>query len=139
MLVARGIPPGFDITRIPREDALWAAWSRAVAPVYASEFVYEDNVLPDHAGETYRGIDGMRRAWATLTEPFDEMIYDLVRVVGSGDRLVSIYRVRTKARHSGVVQDFCIAYVWSFHGGRIVHQRGFLDAAEAVRASELEE
>jgi hypothetical protein len=33
------------------------------------EVVYEDAVLPDRVGETYRGHEGMRKAWALATEP----------------------------------------------------------------------
>jgi ketosteroid isomerase-like protein len=132
VLVIRGFQLGSDFVRIPRDDAAWAAYSRACAPVYAPEFAYEDDFLPDHIGETYRGIDGLRRAWIGFTEPFEEMVYELERVVGSGDRVVSIHRVRSKARHTGIVQDFRVAYAWTFRGGRLSHCRAFLDAEEAA-------
>jgi hypothetical protein len=110
-MLMRGFPAGPNLVRIPRDDGVWAAYRRGVAPLFAPEFAYEDNFLPDHAGETYRGIDGLRRAWAGFVEPFAEMTYELERVDGSGDRVVSIHRVRTKARHTGIVRDFRFAYV----------------------------
>src|SRR5690242_20393106 len=97
VMVIRGFQPGSYVARIARDDAVWAAYSRASAPVNAPEFAYEDDLLPDHIGETYRGLDGLRRAWAGFTEPYEEMAYDLEQIVGSGDRLVSIHRVRSKA------------------------------------------
>jgi ketosteroid isomerase-like protein len=139
VMVIRGFQPGSYVARLPRDDALWAAYSRAGAPVYAPEFAYEDDYLPDHVGETYRGLDGLRRAWTGFTEPFEEMAYELERIVGSGDRLVSIHRVRAKARLSGIVQDFRVAYVWTFRRGRLIHSRGFLDPDHALKAGGLEE
>ena len=137
-MLIRGFPAGPDFVRIPRDDVTWAAFCRAGGPTYAPEFTYEDNFLPDHAGETYRGLDGLRRAWTGFVEPFEEMAYELEGVLGSGDRVVSIHRVRTKARHTGIVQDFRVAYIWTFRAGRLIRCRGFADAEEAVKAAGLE-
>jgi hypothetical protein len=105
----------------------------------APEFVYEDDVLPDHAGETYRGLDGLRRAWTGFVEPFEEMVYDLERIVGSRERFVSSHRGRAKARNSGIVQGFGVAYIWTYRDNGLVHAQGFRDAAQALRAAGLEE
>src|SRR5579862_9189282 len=128
---ARALGAGWDFVRIPRDDTAWAAYAEAFTPLLASEYVYEDDIVPDHAGEVFRGLDGLRRAWTIWTDPFEEMVYDLERIVGSGDQLVSIHRVRTTARRTGIVQDFRIAYVWTFRAGRLIHQRGFLEAERA--------
>ena len=130
---------GTDIAHVARDDAAWAAFSQLFAAVLAPDFVYEDNYLPDHVGETYRGLDGLRRAWTGFAEPFEEMAYDLERIVGSGDRFVSTHQVRTKARHSGIVQDFRVAYIWTYRDGRLIHAQGFLDADQALKAAGLEE
>jgi ketosteroid isomerase-like protein len=130
-------PDGTDWAHVVRDDAAWAAFSQPLAAVVAPEFVYEDDVLPDHAGEMYHGLDGLRRASNAYAEPFEDMIYDLERIVGSGDRFVSIHRVRTKARHSGIVQDVQAAYVWTYHDGRLIHLRGFMGADGALKAAGL--
>jgi hypothetical protein len=121
-----------------RDDAAWTAFSRTFATLRAPEFAYEDNILPDHAGETYRGLDGMRRASTGFVEPYAEMVYDLQRIVGSGDRFVSIHGVRAKARYSGIVQDLRAAYIWTYRDGRLIHLRAFRDADEALKAAALE-
>ena len=138
-MLMRGFPAGSDFARIPREDSTWAAYSRGVAPILGREFTYEDDFLPDHAGETYRGVDGLRRAWAGWVEPFEEMAYEPVRIVDSGDRIISIHRVQTRARRTGIVQDFQAAYIWTFRDGRLIHCRGFLDADQALKALGPEE
>ena len=137
-MLIRGFQPGSYAVRIPRDD-VWAAYSRAGAPVYAPEFVYEDDFLPDHVGEMYRGLDGLRRAWTGFVEPFEEMAYELEQIIGSGDRIVSIHRVRAKARHTGISQDFRVAYSFTFRGGRLVHCRAYRDADQALKAAELEQ
>ena len=139
VIIIRGFQPGSYVARLPRDDALWAAYSRGGAPVYAPEFTYEDDSLPDHVGETYRGLDGLRRAWTGYAEPFEEMSYELERIVGSGDRIVSIHQVRTKARHTGIAQDFKVAYSWTFRGGRLIHCRAFFDSDQALKDAGLEE
>ena len=138
MLIRIGFPAGIDFVRMVDDDP-WAAFSRAGAPAYAPEFTYEDDFLPDHAGETYRGLDGLRRAWTGYVEPFEEMTYELERIAGSGDRVVSIHRVRAKARHTGIVQDFRVAYIWTFHGGLLAHSRGVVEIDQALKTVDLEE
>lgn len=137
VLVIRGFQPGSDVARLPREDALWAAYCRAGAPIYAPDFVYEDDFLPDHVGETYRGLDGLRRAWTGFTEPFEAMSYELEQVAGSGDRVVSTHQVWMKARHTGIVQSVRVGYLWTFRGGRLIHGRAFLDPDQALKAAGL--
>jgi ketosteroid isomerase-like protein len=132
---------GVDVAQLVRDDAAWAEFSAAFTPLFAPDFVFEDdrNLLPDMADQTFRGLEGFRRAAETLAEPFEVMIFDLERIVGSGDRFVSIYRVRARARHSGISFDFQLAYIWSLRDGRIVHvQGGFRDLAEARKAAGLE-
>lgn len=103
------------------------------------EVSYEDTVLPDHVGETYRGYEGVARATARWIEPFDELTVELEEIVGAGDRLVSIVRGRGRARHTGIELEVPFAYVWTFRDGRVIHFRSYLDPEEAVRAASLEE
>ena len=127
------------MAHLVRHDTAWAAYSEAFAALVAPDFVYEDMAMPDHAGETYRGLEGVRRALTTYAEPFDVMIYDFERIVGSGDHLVSMHRVRARAHQTGISFDFQVAYLWSFRDGRIVHAQGFLDLDEALKAVGLAE
>ena len=130
-------PDGTDWAHLTRDDDAWAAFWQPFVPSLAPDFVYEDNYIPDHVGETYRGLDGLRRASTGFVEPYEEMVYVLERIVGSGEHFVSIHRVRTKARHSGIVQDFRVAYIWDYRGGRLIHCRGLADVDEALRAAGL--
>jgi len=59
------LPDGTDVAHLVRDNAAWAAYSQAFAPLLTPDFVYEDSEMPDHLGETYRGIEGFRRAIPT--------------------------------------------------------------------------
>lgn len=101
------------------------------------EVTYEDTALPDHAGETYRGVDGIIRATERWVEPFEEMTIDLERIVGTGDRLVSIHRWRARARRTGIAFDEPLAIAWTFRRGKVIHFRSFRDPDEALEEAGL--
>ena len=61
------------------------------------------------------------------------------RIVGTGDRLVSIHRARMKARHTGIDLETALAYLWTFREGKVMHFKSYLDPAEAVEAAGLRE
>ena len=61
------------------------------------------------------------------------------RIVGTGDRLVSIHRAEMKARHTGIDFETPLAYVWTFREGKVIHFKSYLDPAEALEAAGLEE
>jgi ketosteroid isomerase-like protein len=106
------------------------------------DVTYEDAVLPDHVGEVYRGHEGWLRAAKTWIEPFEWMRIELERIVDAGDRLVSIHRIRTRARHTGIEFDSRdggggLAYLWTLRDGKIVRLRAFVDPEEALEAAGL--
>jgi ketosteroid isomerase-like protein len=103
------------------------------------EVVYEDENLPDHIGEAYRGHDGIRRAARRWVEPNEWLLVELQQIIGEGDRLVSIHRLRIKASHSGIEFDVPLAYVWTFRAGKIVHFQSFRDPDDALEAAGLTE
>ena len=119
----------------------WEAWRRGEfdTSLLDPDVTYEDTTLPDHVGETYRGPEGVIRATERWVEPFEWLQIELERVLSAGDRLVSIHRVRAKARHTGIEFDGPVAYVWTFRDGKVIHFRSFRDPEEAVKAVGLEE
>src|SRR4051794_35402678 len=78
------------------------------------EVTYEDEILPDHAGEIYRGPDGMQKAWDRALEAFEEGTADnrIVWARGSGDQVVSCHHARGRGRGSGIEIEFDYAYLW---------------------------
>jgi ketosteroid isomerase-like protein len=75
------------------------------------DVVFEDDLLPDHAGETYRGREGVMRSIRTWLEPYERFTIELEQIVESGDRLVSIHRFRYKAQYTGIEGEMRYAYL----------------------------
>ncbi len=117
------------------------AWSRGEADLSLLDpaVTYEDTNLPDHAGEAYHGHEGVVRATERWIQPFERVTIELDRIVGAGDRLVSIHRVQARARYTHIAFDEPIAYLWTFRAGKVIHFQSFRDPAEALEAAGLSE
>jgi ketosteroid isomerase-like protein len=103
------------------------------------EVAYEDTTLPDHVGETYRGHEGVARATERWLEPYERLTIELEQIVGADDRLVSIHRVRGRARYTGIEAEGPVAYLWTFRDGKVIHFRSYRDPDEALEAAGLQE
>ena len=102
--------------------------------LYAPDYVYEDAILPDHVGESYRGLDASVRAAETWIEPYEWLVVDLDQIIDADERVVSLHRARAKTRHTGIEFEHPLAYVFTFQDGKVVHERAFIDHAEALKA-----
>ena len=98
------------------------------------DVVFEDDVLPDHAGESYRGHEGVVRSVLTWREAYDEFSIQLEQIAGSGDHLVSIHWFRGKGRHTGIEDGVRYAYLWTFREGKVIHFRTYRNPAKALQA-----
>ena len=79
---------------------------------------------------------GPRNAGSSLTEGF---AIELERMVGVGDRLVSIHPVRARARYTGIEAEGPVAYLWTFRGGKVIQFESFREPSEALEALDLSE
>jgi ketosteroid isomerase-like protein len=125
-----------------REPWTLEAWERGGVVDLALldlDVVYEDGTLPDHIGEMYRGHEGIARAAKRWVEPNEWLLVELNQIVGHGERLVSIHRVRSKARHTGIEFDAPMAYIWTFRDGKIIHFQSFREPDDALEAAGLRE
>jgi len=103
------------------------------------EIVYEDEILPDHVGETYRGRDGFRKAWARAIEPWESLEARLEWTRDAGDEVVSCHWSRMRGKASGIEAEIRYAYVWRFGDGKVVYCKSYADPAEALTAAGLRE
>jgi len=125
-----------------REPWTLEAWQRGgvIDMSYLDpDVVYEDTTLPDHAGEAYRGHEGIDRAAKRWVESSEWLLVELEQIVDAGDCLVSIHRTRSKARHSGIEFEAPVAYVWAFRGGKVIHFQSFREPEDALKAAGLSE
>jgi ketosteroid isomerase-like protein len=113
--------------------------TEAAVALYASDAVYEDAVLPDHAGETYRGLDAFTRAGETWIEQSEWVLVELERIIDADEHVVSLHHGRVKMLHTGIEFESALAYLFTFQDGQVVHQRAFVDHVQALRAAGLAE
>ena len=97
---------------------------------------YEDMTLPDHAGELYRGHEGVVRATERWIRSYRWLEIELKEIVDSGDRVVSIHRVQAEA-HTGIEGEGSIAFLWTFRDGKVSHFRMYQDPEQALQAAGL--
>jgi ketosteroid isomerase-like protein len=105
------------------------AWERGDVidmSFYDPDVVYEDTILPDHGSEAYHGHEGVIRAAKRWMEPSEWVRVKLEEISGEGDRLVSIQRAQSKARHTGIEFEVRFAYDWTFRDGKVVHFKSFI-------------
>jgi len=117
----------------------WETGSEMDLSLLDPDVVFEDRVLPDHGGETFHGHEGVIRAAVTWGQAYEHLSIELEQIVGSGDRLVSIHRMRGTGRRSGIDQVDNYAYLWVFQNGRVIRFVSFRDPAEALVAAGLSE
>jgi ketosteroid isomerase-like protein len=104
-----------------------------------ADVVYEDDILPDHAGETYHGHEGIRRAWARAVEPWGSFSNEIEWARDAGDEVVTCHLMRAKGKESGIAGEGRYAYIWRFRDGKVVYVKSFADPAEALEAAGLSE
>ena len=83
------------------------------------------------------GHEGVIRATERWIEPYEELTSKFEKIVGTGNRLVSIHRIRAKARHTGIEFEARIAYV-DVPDGKVIHFKSS-SPEEALEAAGLRE
>jgi ketosteroid isomerase-like protein len=111
--------------------------TEAAVALYAPNAVYEDAVLPDHAGETYRGLDGFTRAGEEWIQPVEWLLVELEQIIDAYERVVSLHHARLKMRHTEIEFESPLAYLYTFQDGQVVHLRAYVDHAAALKAAGL--
>jgi ketosteroid isomerase-like protein len=128
-----------NVERLRAFFETWAAWEEADLSLLDPDVVFEDDILPDHAGESYRGREGVARSVRTWLEAYEQFTIDVEEIVGSGDRLISIHRFRGTGRHTGIEHGGRYAYLWTFRDGKVIHFRTYRNPAQALEAVGLRE
>ena len=100
------------------------------------DVTYEDAILPDHAGEVYRGQQALIHAAQVWLGPYETFSLGLERILDAGDCVVSIHRFRARARHTGIEFEEPLAWLFTLRAGKIIRWRAYRSADEALEAAE---
>jgi ketosteroid isomerase-like protein len=92
----------------------------------------------------YVGEGGLRRFFESYWDAFESISIEVEELIGSGDAIVAIIRVRARGTGSGVEVDARGPHLWSFRDGKVVglafyeHLDEALEAAGAAQAGDVE-
>jgi ketosteroid isomerase-like protein len=93
-------------------------------------------VNPDDAVErgTRRGADAFLQAVASVFEGWEESVFDIERVIESGDDVLALGDLRTRTRHGLEVTE-PHGEIWTFRDGKVARMRWFRTHAETLAAA----
>jgi ketosteroid isomerase-like protein len=86
-----------------------------------------------------RGHDGVVEAFSIWPEQWDDYRIEILRMVGSGDRVVVTTRTGGRGKQSGVEVEMEIAFVFSVRNEKIVEMQIFMREDQALEAAGLSE
>ena len=98
-----------------------------VAPDATTRFV-----APSAEGTTAEGAEGFRESWADWLEPWESYCVYTEDVLGRGDRVVALTRLRGVTRRDGVEMEHEGAAVFRFDGDQVVEIEFNLDRDDAL-------
>lgn len=88
--------------------------------------------IPD--GGIHYGHEGVRAAWAKWRGVWDDYSFEIEELTEiSGDRVLSLTRIRARSKGQGVATEVSAGEVLTVRDGRIVHFVNFLDREDALR------
>ena len=87
----------------------------------------------------YRGRDAVRRFWRDWLAAWENIRFEY-ELIDAGDRVVMLFDMRMRGRSTGIDVPFGkVAWVFTYRGGLLVHQKFYNDQAEALEAVGLRE
>jgi ketosteroid isomerase-like protein len=94
-------------------------------------------VNPDDAVEpgSRRGADGFLRAIESVFEGWEESVFEIERVIESGEDVIALGQLRTRGRRAGIEASGAHGEIWTFENGKVVRMRWFQSHAETLAAA----
>jgi ketosteroid isomerase-like protein len=86
-----------------------------------------------------QGPEGFLSVVREFEDAFEETRYEPTEFVDRGDRLFVAVRTVGQARHTGIVLDVVLYWVYTFRDGKVVEMENFRDRAKALEAVGLSE
>jgi ketosteroid isomerase-like protein len=94
-------------------------------------------VNPDDAVEpgTRRGAESFLQAIASVFEGWEESIFEIERVIESGDDVIALGRLRTRGRTGGIEASGTHGEIWTFENGKVTRMQWFQTYEETLAAA----
>jgi ketosteroid isomerase-like protein len=132
------IAPDADVTKLFRDDALWAANLDTRATVIHPDF--ECIVRAGIGGDRrYTGTEGMRRMFMDWLAPWDSYRVEIEKAIDCGERVLVFVKAFGRLEGSDEEVGVRTCEVWTVRDGKIARWESFLDRSEALKAVGLED
>ena len=87
----------------------------------------------------YRGADAVRQFWREWLAAWESLQFEY-ELVDAGDRVVMLFDMRMRGRATGIDLPFGkVAWIFTYRGGLLVHQKFHMSQSEALKAVGLKE
>jgi ketosteroid isomerase-like protein len=110
---------------------------------YAAEFLDPDveykqvGPIPDFPGE-WHGVEQVRAVTVDFLKAWEDIRYEVERLVDLCDRVLVLERQRARGKGSGVHVPHELAHFLTVRNGKIVRWEAYWDPSEAMRLAGLE-
>ena len=117
---------------------IYARWNQGDRDTNPEEIHPDAVVYSAMTGDTFRGLDGVRRWMAEIDEQFDDWMLTIEEVRNvPGDRLLVLGEVHFRGRASGVEFDQAMGWLIEFEAARITALHNIVGHEAAIEAAEL--
>jgi len=122
------------------EERSWeqVAQQPAAIALIGADMLFASKVLPDHAGEEYRGVDGVARAGELWIEDCEWVLVEQLEIIDADEHVVASHKVHMKMRHTSPRVRFSGRLGLHLPRRQVGPRRGILDIGEAREAAGLE-
>jgi ketosteroid isomerase-like protein len=131
--------PSTNVAESIRDEVAWAEASALWAPRVTSDFKCRLHGAPDHEGENFEGLQGLRSAFLEWLAPWKSYRAEVEETVDLGDRVLVL--VRDYGRQQGDTSEIALAgaNVSTFRDGKLASIDFYLDRDRALADLGLEE
>jgi uncharacterized protein len=90
-------------------------------------------------GGTRQGFDAFNDAIASIFAGWDDVHFDIERVIENGDEILALGALRGHVRGPGIEVESQHGQVWTFRDGRVIRMQWFNTHTEALHAAGVRE
>lgn len=126
-----------DVELLRSVFAAWihGDWSSTAWADPEIEFSMEVDVFPDLGA--YQGLGEMSRAWSQFLSAWEAFRASEPELIDKGDRVIGLYTIRARGRHSGVEIEQPVAGTFTFRDGRVIRLE-LITREQGLRAADTE-
>jgi ketosteroid isomerase-like protein len=130
--------PDGDLVPLVRDDAVYAAWAQAVAPVFHPDVESVIHVIGAES-VTRVGLEGLRKAWLEWLAPWVSYRSGIDELIDAGHSVVALVRDFGRRALDDPEVEMIAAAVWTLRDGKVAKVAFYPDRSVALQTVGLAE